>query len=110
MRGAAEGDLLRRVVEAIRSWDPRARVILFGSRARGDHLLNSDYDLIVVSSRFQGIPFPRRAAAILKELYRRGVHGDFELLCYTPEELERKAREIGVVSVALREGIEIEED
>ncbi len=96
-------------MEAIRSWDPEARVILFGSRARGDHLLDSDYDLIVVSPRFQGMPFSRRAAVILKELYRRGVYGDFELLCYTPEELRRKAREIGVVAVALEEGVEIGE-
>jgi len=36
------------------------RLILFGSRARGDHLLASDYDFIVVSEAFAGQPFPTR--------------------------------------------------
>jgi predicted nucleotidyltransferase len=33
------------------------RVILFGSRARGDHLQDSDYDIIVVSRHFEDSHF-----------------------------------------------------
>jgi predicted nucleotidyltransferase len=79
-------------------------VILFGSRARGDWLKESDYDFIVVSQRFQEVPWPHRPV----ELYRlwAGSPG-VELLCYTPEEFQRKRRQISVVAEALREGIQL---
>lgn len=44
--------LIDRVKESVRSVDPKARVILFGSRARGDSNKISDWDfLILVSQR-----------------------------------------------------------
>ena len=44
--------LIDKVKESIRSVDPKARVILFGSRARGDSNKISDWDfLILVSQR-----------------------------------------------------------
>ena len=98
---------LRKLVEAIRCWDPEAKIILFGSRARGDYIRESDYDLIIVSSRFAGVPFIRRAAILAKEVFKRDVKGRFEFLCYTPEEFERKRRELGIVSSAVVEGIEL---
>ena len=80
------------------------QVILFGSRARGDWLKESDYDFIVVSQRFHGVPWPYRPV----EVYRlwQGSPG-VELLCYTPEEFQRKSREISVVAEALREGVQL---
>ena len=84
---------LKKLLRAVRCRDPNARVILFCSRARGDYLSHSDYDLIVVSSRFEGVSFPRRAALLAKELYKRGVVDNFEFLCYTPEEFDKKKRD-----------------
>ena len=80
------------------------RMILFGSRARGDHLRTSDIDLIVISEDFRGMHFLERIRRIA-----RLWDGDLrlEVLPYTPEELERKAREISIVSAALKEGVEI---
>ena len=43
-------ELANRVKESIRKLDPRARVILFGSRARGDANANSDWDFLVITS------------------------------------------------------------
>jgi predicted nucleotidyltransferase len=78
------------------------RVIAFGSRVRGDALSTSDLDLILVSSWFASVPFLRRAAAILELLdYPAGL----ELLCYTPEEFEERSQELGIVRVALEQGI-----
>jgi predicted nucleotidyltransferase len=93
-------DFARRLREEVDA----EKVVLFGSRARGDWLKESDYDFIVVSQRFQGVPWPRRPV----ELYRLW-HGSpgVELLCYTPEEFQRKSHEISVVAEALREGIEL---
>ena len=80
------------------------KVILFGSRARGDWLEESDYDFIVVSSQFDGMHFVERPVSLYK--HWKG-HPGVELLCYTPEEFERKRRQISIVREAVREGIEL---
>ena len=80
------------------------KVILFGSRARGDWIKESDYDFVIVSRHFDGIPFPLRPAKV-RQLWT-GSHG-VELLCYTPEEFERKSRQISIVAEAVKEGIEL---
>jgi len=41
----------------------------------------------------------------LRALWNAGIVGDFEILCYTPEEFERKKKSLGIVREALREGI-----
>lgn len=47
----------RRVLEELRrlAGELGAVVYLFGSYARGDFLLDSDVDIVVVSSRFEGV-------------------------------------------------------
>jgi predicted nucleotidyltransferase len=78
------------------------RVIAFGSRVRGDALSTSDLDLILVSPWFAAVPFLKRSAAILELLdYPSGL----ELLCYAPEEFEARRQELGIVRVAVEEGI-----
>ena len=93
-------DFARRLREEIDA----ERVILFGSRARGDWLKESDYDFIVVSQRFRGVPWPYRPVELC-----RLWHGSpgVELLCYTPEEFQRRSREISLVAEALREGVQL---
>ena len=101
---------LEGMVRAIKRRLPDARVILFGSRARGDSLKTSDVDLIVVSRFFEGMHFTDRSSLILRILWEEGVMPsgvDVDALCYTPEEFERKRREIGVVREALRYGVEL---
>lgn len=75
-----------------------ANAFLFGSRARGDFLEESDWDILIVSSDFDNIPFPDRATFVLKKLPLRRV----ELLCYTEEESKQKSEEIGIVKEALK--------
>lgn len=41
-------NIARRIRECIRSVDPNARVILFGSRARGDAKQDSDWDVLIL--------------------------------------------------------------
>lgn len=81
------------------------KAILFGSRARGDYLNDSDYDVIIVSPEFEKIFFTQRIA----KMYEFWKHYPLEIepLCYTPEEFELKKNQIGIVREAIEEGIEI---
>lgn len=79
------------------------QAIFFGSRARGEHLKDSDYDIILVSADFRDIFFTKRSAL----MYDFWQHWPIEIepLCYTPEEFELKKDQIGIVSEAIKEGI-----
>lgn len=69
---------------------------LFGSRARGDFLAHSDWDILVVSPDFANIPFPERGTLLLKTIPLRRV----ETFCYTEEEFRERSKEIGLVREA----------
>ena len=80
------------------------QIILFGSRARGDHFKTSDFDFTIVSDKFRGTPFPERPSAMY-DFWDEAV--DLEAICYTPEEFANKLRQHGIVRTAAKEGIEL---
>ena len=80
------------------------RIILFGSRARGDNFQTSDFDFIVVSDKFRGTPFLERLS-VMYDYWDEAV--DIEAICYTPEEFAKKLRQHGIVRAAVKEGIEL---
>ena len=77
------------------------RMILFGSRARGDWLLESDADLMIVSPDFGSLRFVDRSAEVLRH-WRGRV--DLEVFCYTPADIAERRHEIGIIAQALKEG------
>lgn len=90
-------EIVQRVVEAV---DPD-KIILFGSRARGDVHAQSDVDLLIVKdsqvSRYQ------RVGDLYVSLYGIGVPTD--IIWYTPDEVQHWAEAKNhVVARALREG------
>jgi len=93
---------VKRFLEAVEQDWPLERAILFGSRARGDHLRYSDVDLLLVSDAFEGIPFPDRPSK-LYPLWEGGL--PLEILCYTSTEFDKKRQMIGLVQDAVKEGI-----
>jgi len=80
------------------------KIIIFGSRARGDNLVRSDYDIVVVSRKFENVHFLERISNLLK-LWDYDY--DIDILPYTPKEFEQKKKEIGIVAEAINEGIEV---
>ena len=84
----------------VRHYQPE-RVILFGSRARGDALKDSDLDVLIVSDAFRDIRWLDRPVQVYGKCdIRFGV----ELLCYTSDEYARKRQELGIVRTATEEG------
>ncbi len=95
---------LRRFLHRVHERFPLERVLLFGSRARGDELDVSDYDLLLVSDGFRGLTWQERLRQVM-DLWDLEV--DLQPLCYTPEELARKRGEMTVVAEAVREGWQV---
>jgi predicted nucleotidyltransferase len=78
-----------------------ARIILFGSRARGEARPQSDFDLLIVWPDEKPPRF--RAAVIRKAL--AGITLPFDIAVVTPAEFERyRSRPAHVVGIATREG------
>lgn len=73
-------EIVRRLVDAL---DPD-KIILFGSRARGDFHGQSDVDLLIVKATDKA-PHERCGAA---HLALRGIGVPTDILWYTPEEVD----------------------
>lgn len=78
-----------------------AKLILFGSRASGENFRDSDFDFLIVSRDFAGLPFTRRMAEVYSFWNHRFA---LEPLCYTPDEFEEKKKQIGIVRSAVGKG------
>ncbi|MBU3913074.1 MAG: nucleotidyltransferase domain-containing protein [Nanoarchaeota archaeon] len=82
-----------------------AKFILFGSRARGSFHENSDFDIIVISEDFEGIPWYKRQ---INFQMNWGYDLPLEVLCFTPAEIKKLMHNRwGIVREALQTGIEV---
>ena len=81
-----------------------SKIILFGSRVKDTFTRYSDVDLILISPKFKNVKTYKRASP-----YRLKWKLDFpvDLLCYTPEEFDKRKNEPTIVREALKRGIEI---
>jgi uncharacterized protein len=95
--------ITRRIVEG---FHPQ-RLILFGSRARGDERRDSDVDLLIVAPSDQ--PRWRRAVPVYHALAGLGVPKD--IVWWTPEEIaEWRGVKTHFINTVLREGIVLYEN
>lgn len=98
---AVQSKLLNAIVERILRTEHPDKIILFGSRARGDARPGSDYDLLVVQESSQ--PRYKRAAHLYTALADLPVEVD--VMVYTPQEVEEwSAVPAAFVTTAIHEG------
>ena len=90
---------LRELVDLLEEYDPE-RIILFGSRARGEEDEHSDYDVIVIKRTSRS--FVERLQEMVP--YIIAFSRPAEILVYTPEEFERMG-EFGLGWSVKNEGV-----
>src|SRR5271157_5952616 len=91
------------IVDRIRSVANPRKIVLFGSRARGDHRPDSDIDLLVIED--STLPRHRRAIPIYTALADLPSEMEIEVVVYTPAEVEDwRGASAAFVTTALREG------
>jgi predicted nucleotidyltransferase len=73
------------------------KVILFGSRLSGEIDTNSDVDLIVIGEEFRGKEVLKRSSPLYLEW---DLEYAVDFLCYTPEEFDKRKKQIGIVKEA----------
>lgn len=79
-----------------------SKLIFFGSRATNKYSKYSDVDLIIISPMFKRYKSFKRAPT-LRPKWKLDYPVD--MLCYTPEEFEKKQKQTGIIQMALKEGI-----
>jgi len=95
---------LKGFAESISHEYPLRSMYLFGSRATGKVRKDSDVDLIMVSSKFRG----KRRLQRSPPLYMMwDLDYPVDFVCLTPEEFNKRKREIGIVKEAVKNGIKI---
>jgi predicted nucleotidyltransferase len=95
-------DIVRRIVDTAHP----DKVILFGSRARGDARPNSDFDVLVIKPSDE----PRYRRSIPLYVAVADLPVEVEVMVYTPEEVEEwKEVPQAFVTTAVREGATIYE-
>lgn len=97
-------ETLRQFTSEIRNAFTDAKIMLFGSRAKGTARSDSDYDLIIISKQFKGIPFANRAYAIWSKS-QTVIAAD--LLCYAPGEVNKIAKNSFILRDALKHAVSI---
>ena len=95
-------DIVRRIVDTAQP----EKVILVGSRARGDARWNSDFDVLVIKQSDE--PRYRRSVPLYAALADLPV--EVEVMVYTPEEVEEWSQvPQAFITTAVREGMTIYE-
>lgn len=98
---------LRSFASSLRDQAGAEHVFLFGSRARGDARPDSDYDLIVISPRFEGLEPRARARGLRRMWYQAGGVGPMDLFCLTPAEFAESRMRATLIAAALPEAIDL---
>lgn len=60
--------IVNKIKLKVQQYDPTAEVILFGSRARGDHRAESDWDVLIVTDHEVNRAYKNKIQDILYEL------------------------------------------
>lgn len=98
--------VLKTIKSTVHSYLPDARVLLFGSHARGDFKKHSDYDIMVITPNRLTKEQKKQCYGKLDKSLVLSIHAPVDLILYCEEDIEiRKDLPGHIVKTVLREGI-----
>lgn len=65
------------------------KIYLYGSRARGNHHRNSDFDIAVISEDFKDLNHQERYQSIIDPIREIISDKPVDVNCYTPKEFQK---------------------
>jgi uncharacterized protein len=87
---------------------PEAKVILFGSRARGDNNKDSDYDFLLITKKQFSLREKLVFRAEINRLLVYALHSPVDILLNSEQEINEKKNLPGhIVRWAIKEGVEL---
>jgi predicted nucleotidyltransferase len=106
----AGGEQVRAQIQSIaeQSGYELVRMLVFGSRARGDHRADSDIDVILVSPDFEGVAFHQRSGPFYRDWNYEELPSP-EFVPLTPAEFDERASAESptVLQTAVEEGTDL---
>src|ERR1035437_7891722 len=98
--------LSQNIKSIVHSFLPQAKVLLFGSRARGDNQSESDYDVIVITETSLHLKDKITWQGKLRKALIKSLHAPVDVLINSEEEIRKKRKLPGhVVQYAMEEGV-----
>lgn len=82
-----EHDDIKAIIDIVVNEYQPDKIVLFGSRARGDNSDDSDIDILVISDKEKHLPRYKRGLGVRIKL--SSIKTPFDILFYTQEELDR---------------------
>lgn len=94
----------RLIRNSIRSIDPKAEVILYGSRARGDERSDSDWDILILTDYYVNIQIERKFRDKLYDLELK-TGKLFSVFVYSKNDWQTKQRITPFYQNVVQDGI-----
>ncbi len=104
----SNSEFLNSIKTTVLSFLPDAKVLVFGSRARGDFNTHSDFDLLVVTKNTIGAKEKMNMESKISKSLVYSLHVPFDVLLYSQQEVELKKNAKGLIIFhALKDAIEL---
>ena len=86
---------LARIVEIIVKTVSPQKIILFGSRARGEYSEKSDYDILILNNSDENER--KITTKVYKELYEEHIENEIDLIATSIEKMKKNQDKIGLI-------------
>ena len=101
-------EVLSTIKSTVHSFFPDARVLLFGSRARGDFDKNSDFDVLVISKNDCPPKEKRDWSGKINSALVSAIHAPVDVVFQSEEEVNVYKNYYGhIIRYAMKEAVEL---
>ena len=101
-------EILSTIKSTVHSLLPDARVLLFGSRAKGDNNKNSDFDVLVITKNNFQLQEKRAWSRKIASSLVDAIHAPFDIIFHSEDEVNTYKNYYGhIVRYAMKEAIEL---